>query len=195
MIVFHSLADPELTAMLERGAVGVLPTDTLYGLVASARRPEAVARLYALKRREAKPGTTIAASVEQLQALGLRAQDLGRVAHLWPNPISVVLPHGVEYIHQGRGDSPFRVVADPALRALLARSGPLVTTSANVPGEPPAEDLAAAQAYFGDTVDFYVDGGPIGRRPASTIVGLQGDKLIVYRQGAVKLNQKGERAT
>ena len=193
MKIFYSLTDPDLTALLAAGAVGVMPTDTVYGLVARADRPESVARMYALKQREAKPGTSIAASVEQLQALGLPTADLDRVAHLWPNPISVVMPHPLTYIHQGRGDSPFRVVADPVLQGLLTQTGPLVTTSANAPGEPTAHDLASAQAYFGDQVDFYVDDARSqGERPASTIIGLSDDGVVVFRQGAIKVTDTGD---
>ena len=190
MKVFQSLTEPDLVTLLAAGAVGIMPTDTVYGLVARADRPEAVTRMYALKHREAKPGTSIAANIEQLRTLGLPAAYLDRVAHLWPNPISVVIPHTLAYIHQGRGDSPFRVVADPDLQALLAQTGPLVTTSANAPGEPTADDLASAQAYFGDRVDFYVDGGVQSDHAASTIIGLTDDGIVVYRQGAIKVTEK-----
>src|SRR2546423_12351538 len=86
--------DDEATAILLRGGVGVMPTDTVYGLVARAEDPQAVARLYELKKREHKPGTVIAASVEQLIRLGVPEQHLRRVERWWPNPLSVEIPLG-----------------------------------------------------------------------------------------------------
>src|SRR5438045_3494074 len=70
-------------AVLLDGGVGVMPTDTLYGLVARASFPQAVTRLYTLKQREHKPGTVIAADVNQLIALGLYEQDVRAVEHFW----------------------------------------------------------------------------------------------------------------
>ncbi|MGF7229573.1 MAG: L-threonylcarbamoyladenylate synthase [Candidatus Saccharibacteria bacterium] len=191
MQIFHSLSDPALVDRLRAGDVGVLATDTLYGLVARVANPEAVERLYALKHREQKPGTTIAASIEQLAELGIDKNLLDQLRPYWPAPLSVVLPTGfaLEYLHQGVGTSPFRVVADENVRMLLEQTGPLVTSSANQPGEPPARNLQEARSYFGDHVDFYVDGGDVGDRPPSTIARLDADGLHVLRAGAANITE------
>lgn len=185
--VFINQDDPELITMIRAGAVGIAPTDTVYGVVAAADNPTAVSKLYALKKRESKPGTTIAASTEQLKILGIDASLLARVEHFWPAPLSIVMPQGeaLNYLHQGVGNSPFRVVANQSTQQFLLKTGPLLTSSANQPGEPPAVNLAEAQSYFGDQVDFYVDGGDIGERLPSTIASLQANgTLHILRQGA-----------
>lgn len=189
MRVFHSLTDPELIELIRHGAIGVLPTDTLYGLVGRATSSTAVERVYALKHRELKPGTTIAANTEQLIELGVDRDIIDQVAPYWPAPLSIVLPLGesLDYLHQGVAESPFRIVADEHLRLLLEQTGPLVTSSANMPGEPPARNLHEAQAYFGDHVDFYVDAGEIGEREPSTIARITDNGLRVLRQGAAKI--------
>jgi tRNA A37 threonylcarbamoyladenosine synthetase subunit TsaC/SUA5/YrdC len=58
-----------------------------------------------------------------------------------------------------------------------------MTTSANRPGEPPANDLKEAQAYFEDAVDFYVDGGDLKGRQPSTIIRMVDDAVEVLRPG------------
>ena len=66
-----------------------------------------------------------------------------------------------------------------------------MTSSANKPGEPTATDISGAMAYFGDSVDFYVDAGDLGIRPPSTII--EFDKtgnIIIHRQGAVNITTK-----
>ena len=189
----QSLLKDDTTAknLLMAGGVGVFPCDTVYGLIARASDPEAVAKLYALKKREHKPGTVVAASVEQLVALGVPEKNLRRVQSLWPNPISVEMPLGknLSYMHQQTGREGFRVVADERLRKLLEQTGPLVTSSANQPGEPGSNNVAEAFAYFEDSVDFYVDGGDLSGRPPSTLIGIADDGTItVYREGAVKVD-------
>ena len=170
---------------LQNSSVGVMPTDTVYGLVARAHDQAAVTRMYALKRREQKPGTLIAANIEQLIHLGVPESELQKVAQYWPNPLSAVLSvHSYDYLHQGVASLAMRVVADDKIRELLEQTGPLITSSANQPGQPPATTVDEAIAYFGDSVDFYVDGGHITGEP-STIVRPTADGIEVLRYGSI----------
>ena len=168
-----------------------MPTDTVYGLVARAGDRAAVKRFYGLKQREHKPGTVIASGVQQLVKLGVQERYLRRVEQWWPNQLSVEMPLSGElgYLHQDTGRQAFRVVADDRLRKVLELTGPLVTTSANRPGEPGAVNLREAMNFFETSVDFYVDGGDLSDRLPSTIIGVADDGTItVYRQGAVQLS-------
>lgn len=184
-----SMLNDSVGSALIAGQVGVLPTDTVYGIVCQATNRQAVARLYTLKLREHKPGTIIAASIEQLTALGLKKRYITPVAQYWPGAISVVIPCGDElaYLDQGIGSLAVRLPADEKLQQLLRYSGPLLTSSANRPAELVAVTIAQAQAYFGNTVDFYVDGGDLSERLPSTIVRVVDDALEVLRVGAVKI--------
>lgn len=190
----NMLSIDEAVSVIQDGGVGVLRTDTLYGLVCSAAQPEAVRRLYALKQRDQKPGTVIAASIEQLVALGVPRRYVKAVEHFWPNPISVVIPLGWQLpeLHAGKGSVAFRIPSDLAIKAVVEKTGPLLTSSANHPGEAPAETIEQAQAYFGDNVDFYVDGGTVEHSVPSTVIRVVDDAVEVLRQGAVQINEKGE---
>jgi L-threonylcarbamoyladenylate synthase len=181
----------EAVGLLREGGVGVMPTDTVYGLVAEASDSRAVERFYALKHRERKPGTVIAASVGQLVKLGVDERYLRRVERWWPNSLSVETPlsEALAYLHQGTGHCAWRVVADAGLRQMLEQTGPLVTSSANQPGKPPAVNVDEAWNYFGDGVDFYVDGGDLSGRLPSTVIRLVDDDIVVVREGAVKANE------
>ena len=176
------------------GEIAVIPTDTVYGVVARAEDPQAVARLYKLKSREAKPGTIVAASIDQLVELGVKRRYLTAVEQFWPGAVSVIIPCGenLEYIHQGVGSLAFRIPDDPWLRSLLEQTGPLLTSSANQPGEPPATTIEEAKAYFGDQVDWYEDGGVINREP-STVIRIIDDAIEIVRLGAVKIDESGQR--
>lgn len=178
------------------GVIGVIPTDTVYGLVARATDNQAVERLYRAKRREDKPGTVIAASLEQLESLGLKHRYIKAVADFWPGAISVIIPcadQSLAYLHRGKMSLAVRIPADKKLRGLLGSTGPLLTTSANQPGEPPAATIRQAKEYFGSSVDFYVDGGDLSGNQPSTIVRIIDDAIEVIRQGAVKIDENGRK--
>jgi len=173
------------------GTIGVLPTDTVYGVVARADDPAAVQRLYDLKHREGKPGTLIAATVDQLVELGLKARYLKAVEQYWPGAVSVIIPCGpeLEYLHEGKFSLAVRVPDQPELQKLLARTGPLLTSSANHPNEPTATTVAMARNYFGEDVDFYIDGGDLSGHQPSTIIRVVDDAIEVLREGAVKIGE------
>jgi L-threonylcarbamoyladenylate synthase len=182
-----SLADD----LLRPGALGVIATDTVYGVVARAADQAAVNRLYALKKRENKPGTLIAANISQLEELGLKHRYLKAVEQFWPGAVSVVIPAAdpqLEYLHQGKMSLAVRVPDDQALQSLLIKTGPLLTSSANRPGEPPATNVEQAKKYFGGQVDFYQDGGDLSERQPSTVVRIIDDAIEVLRQGAVRIS-------
>jgi L-threonylcarbamoyladenylate synthase len=185
----HLQSDDEAIAILLQGGVGVLPTDTVYGIAARATDQSAVARMYALKKREHKPGTVIAADIEQLVSLGLESRYLDSIAQYWPGPISFIIPAGdtLAYLHQDVGGLAVRVTDSKAMRALLNKTGPLVTSSANQPGEPPANTVDEAWQYFQDQVDFYVDGGDLAGHQPSTLVRTTDTGLLILRQGAVQI--------
>lgn len=183
----------ESATLLLNGGVGILPTDTVYGLVARARDTAAVDMLYTLKPREFKPGTLIAASVDQLVDLGFKRRYISVIEQYWPGPVSVVIPAGPElaYMHLGKGSFPVRIPNTPELVELLHQTGPLLTTSANHPDEPTATTITEAQAVFGNRVAFYVDGGDLSGRAPSTILRVVDDAVEVLREGAVKINEQG----
>lgn len=192
-VLYASFTDPALVAGIAKGQVGVLSTDTVYGLVCSAKIPAAVERLYHIKQREHKPGTIVAASIQQLIDLGLRRRYVKAVESYWPNSISVIVPCDDEltYLHQGMYTLAVRVPADEHFCQLLERTGPLMTSSANAPAKPPAKNISQAKEYFADDVDFYVDGGVVADRPPSTVIRIVDDAIEVVRQGAVTIDDFG----
>jgi len=170
----------------------IVPTDTVYGVVARAADPIAVQRLYELKNRVKKPGTVIAASIDQLVELGIPRRYLTAVADYWPNPISVIVPSTPEldYLDQGVETLAVRIPSDEQFRALLELTGPLMTSSANQPGESEATNIQEAQVYFGERIGLYVDGGTRDGAP-STVIRVIDDAVEVLRQGAIKISEKG----
>lgn len=179
--------------MMNNGAVGVIPTDTIYGLVASAHNQEAAKKILMVKGRNNKPGTLIASSLEQLVGLGIRRRYLKAVEQFWPGAVSVILPvpANLDYLHGGLMTLPVRVTSDTKISKMLNKIGPIITTSANLPDQKPAENIDEAKSYFGEKIDFYVDGGRVSGGPPSTIIRIIDDAIEIVRQGAVKVNEDG----
>src|SRR5205823_2582644 len=121
--------------------------------------------------------------IDQLVELGVTRRYLKAAEQFWPNPISIIIPAGenLEYLHLGKNGLAIRIPKDQSVAALLQQTGPLLTTSANHPAEPPADTVEQAKKYFGDTVDFYVDGGDLSDRPASTIIRIIDDAIEIIR--------------
>jgi L-threonylcarbamoyladenylate synthase len=191
---YNSLTQDGLTAQIAGGAIGVLPTDTQYGLVCAYDNITGFERLYTVKERPAdKPVILLAASIDQLLEIeGLDRNSLLMAERFWPGPVSVVVAckaHVLTHIHRGMKSVACRVPDEPALQSLLEMTGPLVAPSANPHGREPAGTVAMAEEYFGNEVDFYVDGGDLTGRPPSTIISFDEDGLVdIIRQGAAVIS-------
>ena len=172
--------DPRVKKILKGGGVGVIPTDTIYGISGSAFSRKAVKRIYGVKKRSAKsPFIVLIASLGDLKKFGVPLdKDTRRfLRKCWPGKVSVILRS------RGGKSVAFRMPRYPALRKLLKAAGPLVSTSANLSGKAPAATIGEAQAYFGERVDFYVDAGKMKSLP-STLVEMKDGKPAVLRPGA-----------
>lgn len=162
---------------LKAGGIGVIRTDTLYGVVAAALNSEAVEKVYVVKgRTPTKSPIVLIGSLDQL----IDEYDEATLAHigeLWPGKNSVILPsaHGPEWLTRGNASIAYRLPADKQLRELLEKTGPLIAPSANPEGQLPAKTIQEAYDYFGDTVDFYVDGGAVIDDTPSKLWRLQPD--------------------
>ena len=174
------------------GEVAIIPTDTVYGLVAKAGDEAGVAKLYELKSRENKPGTLLAANIDQLVELGLKRRYLTAVEQYWPAAVSIIIPCSdpkLKYLHQGKMSLAVRIPDEKNIQKALINSGPLLSSSANLPGQQPAENIEQAKDYFGKKVDKYIDGGNLSNRQPSTIIRIVDDAVDVIRAGAVKISE------
>lgn len=183
----------KIVKLLQMGKVGVMPTDTIYGIVGSALKAQTVEEIYALRNRDSsKPMIILISSLDDLKKfdIALTKEQKDFLNKIWPNPISVILPCPKEkflYLHRGKRSLAFRIPDNELLLEILKKAGPVVAPSANLEKEKSAETIAQAREYFKDTVSFYVDRGRLASRP-STIVQLYEDgKRIILRQGSFKI--------
>lgn len=177
---------------LKSGAVAVIPTDTIYGIVGPAKNPSVVEKIYRLRKRaSSKPMIILAASIDQIKKLGVKInlRQIKILNKLWPNKISIIIDcpfKKLHYLHRGKKTLAFRLPDNEFLQDLLETTGPLVAPSANFEGKKSSEDISGAKQYFKDNVDFYIDGGKLKSLP-STVVRLEKLNFTILREGVVKI--------
>lgn len=187
MNILKSLNEKECSELIIGGSVGLLPTDTIYGLSCSAYDKKAVERIYDIKGRDR--GVPVIVLISDISDLNKFRIELNKstkkmLTNNWPGKISFILPikSGFEYLTRGAEGLAFRMPDNQDLLNLLGVTGPLISTSANPSGQKPAEDLRQAVEYFGDKLDFYIDSGVLVGS-ASTLVDLTSNRPVVLRQG------------
>ncbi|MCC7495148.1 MAG: threonylcarbamoyl-AMP synthase [Fimbriimonadaceae bacterium] len=175
-------------AALQAGEVVVVPTETVYGVAALVTAAPAAEAIYALKGRPAdKPLQVLVPDAAAAAALTADWPPLAaRLAtDHWPGGLTMVLPAGIvpPAAQAGDGSIGLRCPDHPWLLALLRRVGPLVASSANRTGQPPATTAPAAAAALAGLVSLVIDGGESRRGLASTVVRVLADGLQVLRPG------------
>ena len=162
--------------------MGIVPTETVYGLVCRYSDEAARQRIYAIKGRpELKPLQALIADAGELLALGVEPSALFAKLQraYWPGALTIVAP-----VIGGEGTVGVRMPDHAFLRELIRAVGePLAATSANPAGVAPDSSAAADFMDLAEPPDFVVRGF-CGQGAASTVVAVLGDKLEVLREGA-----------
>jgi L-threonylcarbamoyladenylate synthase len=189
-----SLADT--VTHLQSGQVLAYPTETVYGFGGAVDR-DAVERLVEMKRRPpAKPFLLLVSGSAMLERLDLHLSTAAArlAARHWPGPLTLVLRGGERRVpprlRGPEGGVAVRWTSHPALQRMIAAYGdPITSTSANLPGVPPAMTAGEIVEQWGDAVARGIlrvlDGGRLEESAPSTVVDCTGRHPRVIRPGAI----------
>lgn len=192
----NNLTDQEIKALVDillKGGIGVLPTDTIYGIHTLSLKRQAVEKVYSLRNRSKfKPFIILISSLDDLKLfdIDLDEKTIKILNKIWPNPVSAILPcfsNKFEYLHRGNNTLAFRLPKNELLLKILKLTGPLISTSVNLEGEKPAQTIDEAFKYFGDKIDLYLDSGRLTLNP-STVIEYKDQKFKIIREGKYKFN-------
>ncbi|MDO8557048.1 MAG: L-threonylcarbamoyladenylate synthase [Candidatus Jorgensenbacteria bacterium] len=180
----------KIALLLRGGAIGVIPTDTIYGICASALDKKAVQEVYKLRRRNPqKPMIILISSLKDINKfdIDLKPWQKRILQRIWPGKISVVLKCASDkffYLHRGTKTLAFRFPKKRELLKILKLSGPIIAPSANLEGHEPAQSIIQARKYFKNSVFYYGKGNLFGK--PSTLIDLtrKTKKIKVLRVGA-----------
>jgi len=193
--------NPEVGVLLEaaeailRGGVIAFPTDTLYGLGCSLFDVSAVEMVARLKRRDLSLAV-ISLIPEPRQVYGL-AEEVSEVAErmmqrFWPGPLSLIFraaPIVPARVRGAGGTVALRCPKDTLCLKLLDRiGGPVVSSSANLSGQRPAETAEEVVRIFGNQLDLVIDGGPRHGGVPSTLVDVTGPVPRLLRRGKIDVS-------
>ncbi|QKZ02284.1 MULTISPECIES: L-threonylcarbamoyladenylate synthase [Pseudomonas] len=166
------------------GAVIAYPTEAVWGLGCDPWDEEAVYRLLAIKSRPVDKGLILVA--DNIRQFDFLFQDfpeawMDRMASTWPGPNTWLVPHQdllPEWITGKHASVALRVSDHPLVRELCALVGPIVSTSANPTGRPPAMSRLRIEQYFRGQVDVVLNGALGGRKNPSVIRDLVTGEVI-----------------
>jgi L-threonylcarbamoyladenylate synthase len=182
----------EIAGVLLEGRIAAYPTETFYGLGAAAFSKKAVARIYALKKRNTgKPLPLIASDMEMVKELAssLPGAFWTLAGEFWPGPLTLVLKASAAlpaFITGPGGSVAVRVPPLAWLRKLVGRlCQPLTATSANLSGQKELADPRDVAAAFEGRIALLIDGGSTPGGAPSTLVDLTTESPRVLREGVI----------
>lgn len=177
--------------VLRKGGLILYPTDTVWGIGCDATNEEAVARIYALKRSQNKKSMLVlCASADMTVRYVDRAPGIAfEVQEMATSPMTLILPGAAGVaanLIPEEGTLGVRIPDHEFCQGLLRRFGrPIVSTSANITGEPTPKRLPEIAREIVDGVDYVVnprfEGRPTGK-PSSIIAFTEDGGVKVIRQ-------------
>jgi len=184
---------------LKAGHLVAFPTETVYGLGADARNPEAVKRIYEVKGRPSDhPLIVHISSLNQLDkwAIDIPEYAIKLARKFWPGPMTLILKRSEiagDFITGGQDTVGLRVPSDPIAQALITEfekisNSAIAAPSANRFGQVSSTSSADVHEELGeylDSADRILDGGISTIGIESTIIDCTGDRPIILRNGAV----------
>lgn len=173
---------------LRAGQVIGYPTDTCYGLGCDLFNKKAIDRLYQIKRMpKSHPLSFVCRNIADIARYAmLHDYEYRIVKRFLPGPYCFILnasrevPKGVQTARKQVG---VRVPDHPTARAIVEElGGPLISSTAALPGGPPEVDPMEIDVKF-PGLGLVLDGGPGGTQP-TTVIDLSGDRPQIIREGA-----------
>ncbi len=169
--------------LLRAGAVVAFPTDTVYGVGVVGTRPDLLPALFELKRRPLdKRIAMLVAGLDQITGWEVDERARSLAERFWPGGLTLVLPNA------GGESQGLRVPDHPVTLALIAATGPIYATSANISDQPDtlgADEVLIAFATDQDGLAAVLDGGPVPGGVASTVVDLTVTPARILREGPI----------
>jgi len=184
---------------IAEGGVTVFPTETVYGIGADARRPDAMMRVREVKGKPRDLPLLLHCADEE-QALpwvtGFPSAASSLAGRFWPGPLTIVLAAAGSTPAEVTGSLStvgIRMVSHPVSAELIRLLGaPIAGTSANLRGEEPTGRYADIDPVLLGGTDIAIDSGKCGEGTPSTVIDLSQEKARVLREGAVSLELLSE---
>ena len=186
----------EAATLLLQDEVVAIPTETVYGLAASALSDAAVRKIFAAKGRP--QDNPLISHIASLAMLPMIASNVPQSAYLlakafWPGPLTMVLPRSkavADSVCAGLDTAAVRMPSHPVALAVIEACGvPLAAPSANLSGSPSPTTAADVLADMQGKIPLILDGGACTVGVESTVISLVGENPVLLRPGYITKEQ------
>ncbi len=178
--------------VLRDGGIVVFPTETVYGIGASARSCFGPQEIIEIKVRPLeKPLPWLVEDEGALDIYGVDvpdyARNLGKA--FWPGALTLVVKASDEVGKDFRADDDTVALRSPdhevVMELIQASGGPIIATSANTSGQPAPGTFDEVEERIIAAADVVLDGGETAHRKASTVIDCTGAEPVIIREGAI----------
>lgn len=185
-----------VAAVLKRGGVAAIPTETVYGLAANAFDTAAVENIFIAKGRP--QDNPLIVHIAEFEALGELVREIPDSARklakeFWPGPLTMILPKSEKVplaVTAGLDTVAVRMPSHPIAAAIIRASGlPLAAPSANLSGKPSPTNAKYVIEDLNGRVDAIADGGDCSAGVESTVISLAGGIPRILRPGVITVEQ------
>lgn len=180
---------------LRNGAVGIFPTDTVYGIGCNALNIDSVNNLYKIKNRDySKPINILVSNIDMVSKFVKHINPIEQklMENFWPGALTIIFDKSdivPDLLTAGLDTIGIRMPNNNICLDLIDKFGvPLATSSANISDKPPSLSLSDCLIDFSAKVAFILDGGKINNGIPSTIVRVNGNNINLIRQGSISIN-------
>jgi L-threonylcarbamoyladenylate synthase len=188
-----SYKDLEIPAnIIKNGGIVVFPTETVYGIGTNGLDKEAVERLYKVKERPlSKPISLLVSDFEMIERVAKNISEIEYkiIKKFFPGPLTIILNKKdivPDIVTSGGSTVGIRMPDEEITRKLIEYAGvPIAAPSANISDKPCKIDVQDIIKEFGDSVDYFIDGGKSKLGISSTIVKVENNTIKILREGSI----------
>lgn len=173
---------------IEKGNLVIMPTDTVYGIMADATNEDAIKKVFIAKKREKKPLILLVSNIEMLKKYVIEISDLQKelIEKYWPNTLSIIFDKNdnlSDTLTCGNKTVAIRMPNNKLLLEIMNKiNKPLISTSANISSKDVITKVDLLEEELKRHISYILDDGE-KTNISSTIVKIENNKIVFLREG------------
>ena len=184
----------EIVNILKNDGVGIIPTETVYGIIGNSCSNKAIKRIYDIKKRNShKALIVLISSFNMLENIGINiSKEEEKLMHkFWPGALTIIFDikdnfHLSNLVLAGQDTIAIRYTSNENLQKIIELLGyPVVAPSANLEGDETGINPDKIKESFDHKVDFFVNQGIIDNNTCSTLVKVTREGIKILREGVI----------
>lgn len=185
------MQEERIISELKKGNLVIMPTDTVYGIVADATKEETIKKVFEAKERSFnKPLLVLVSDRKMLEKvvseISPKTEEI--ISKYWPGPLTILFPKKEKVSDILTASSPYIAVRMPnderLLNIIRKVSRPLIATSANITSKAAITEVSQIEDKMQQKISYILDGGVV-KNEASTIIKIENDKIEMLRAGSL----------